>query len=59
VADLQRAIDFYARTLGLKLLYRADDHFAMIDAGRGLLIGLHPPGAPRRLRAHPAPSRPG
>jgi catechol 2,3-dioxygenase-like lactoylglutathione lyase family enzyme len=45
VADLQRAVDFYTKTLGLGLLYRAGDHFAMIDAGGGLVIGLHPPGA--------------
>lgn len=49
VADLQRAVDFYTGTLGLKLLYRAEDHFAMVDAGGGFTIGLHPPGerAPR------------
>ena len=45
VADLQRAVDFYTEILGLRLLFRADDHFAMIDAGGGLQIGLHPPGS--------------
>ena len=44
VADLQRAVEFYTDVLGLRLLYRAGDHFAMIDAGGGLQIGLHPPG---------------
>lgn len=43
VSDLDRAVHFYVDTLGLKLLYRAGEHFAMVDAGRGLQIGLHPP----------------
>ena len=54
VADLQRAVDFYTGTLGLTLLCRAGDHFAMIDAGGGLTIGLHPPGA-----RTPEPGTPG
>jgi catechol 2,3-dioxygenase-like lactoylglutathione lyase family enzyme len=49
VADVGRAVEFYTETLGLKLLYRAGDHFAMVDAG-DLKLGLHPParnaGAP-------------
>ena len=44
VSDLDRAVRFYTDTLGLRLQYRAGDHFAMIDAGSGLTIGLHPPG---------------
>lgn len=43
VADLDRAVDFYTRVLGLGLQFRAGPHFAMIDAGDGLVIGLHPP----------------
>ncbi|MCH8806755.1 MAG: VOC family protein [Planctomycetes bacterium] len=50
VSDMDRAVRFYTETLGLNLQYRADDHFAMIDAGGGLNLGLHPPaknaGAP-------------
>ena len=42
VSDLGRAVRFYTESLGLKLQYRAGDHFAMIDAG-GLNLGLHPP----------------
>jgi catechol 2,3-dioxygenase-like lactoylglutathione lyase family enzyme len=42
VADLDRAVRFYTETLGLGLFHRADDEFAMIDAGGGMQIGLHP-----------------
>jgi len=44
VKDMGRAVDFYTKSLGLRLQYRAGDHFAMIDAGGGFTIGLHPPG---------------
>jgi catechol 2,3-dioxygenase-like lactoylglutathione lyase family enzyme len=44
VNDMNRAVRFYNQTLGLKIAYRAGDHFCMIDAGGGLQIGLHPPG---------------
>jgi catechol 2,3-dioxygenase-like lactoylglutathione lyase family enzyme len=43
VKDMDRAVDFYTETLGLKLQYRADSHWAQIDAGGGFSIGLHPP----------------
>ena len=43
VNDVEKAVEFYTQTLGLKLLYQAGPHFAMIDAGDGLQIGLHPP----------------
>lgn len=42
VANLEKAIDFYTRVLGLKLLRRYDDSFATIDAGNGLVLGLSP-----------------
>jgi catechol 2,3-dioxygenase-like lactoylglutathione lyase family enzyme len=50
VSDVQRSIDFYTGVLGLRLVYRADDHWAQLDAG-GLAIALHPgsdraPGTP-------------
>lgn len=45
VTDMDRAVRFYTDTLGLKLQYRAGDHFAMIDAGHGCQIGLHPPAS--------------
>ncbi len=44
VSDLDRAIAFYTETLGLKLAFRAGDHYAEIDAGDGLTLGLHPVG---------------
>lgn len=42
VSDMNRAVHFYSETLGLKLLYRFGDHWASLQAGRGLTIGLHP-----------------
>ncbi|HWB19622.1 MAG TPA: VOC family protein [Phycisphaerales bacterium] len=43
VSDMNKAIEFYIKTLGLKLEFRAGDHFASIDAGNGLKLGIHPP----------------
>ncbi|MEE9128761.1 MAG: VOC family protein [Phycisphaerales bacterium] len=43
ITDMARAVAFYTDILGLRLQYRAGDHFAMIDAGDGLSLGLHPP----------------
>jgi catechol 2,3-dioxygenase-like lactoylglutathione lyase family enzyme len=42
VTDMDRAVAFYTDTLGLSLIFRAGDHWADIDAGAGLHIGLHP-----------------
>jgi len=42
VTDMDRAVDFYTQRLGLKLTYRAGNHWAGVDAGNGLQIGLHP-----------------
>jgi catechol 2,3-dioxygenase-like lactoylglutathione lyase family enzyme len=42
VSDLDRAVTFYVETLGLKLERRWGDHWAAIQAGPGLSIGLHP-----------------
>jgi catechol 2,3-dioxygenase-like lactoylglutathione lyase family enzyme len=42
VGDMDRAVTFYTETLGLRLLFRAGDHWASIDAGEGLQLGLHP-----------------
>ena len=44
VSDMDRAIAFYTETLGLHLAFRAGDHYAEIDAGEGLILGLHPVG---------------
>ena len=45
VSDMDRAVAFYAGTLGLRLAFRAGPHWATIDAGRGLMLGLHPAGS--------------
>jgi catechol 2,3-dioxygenase-like lactoylglutathione lyase family enzyme len=50
VSNLDTSVEFYTKALGLRLQFRAGDHFAMIDAGGGTTIGLHPPG-----RLTPAP----
>lgn len=39
VADLEKAMQFYVETLGLKLQHETDGHFAQIEAP-GLTIGL-------------------
>lgn len=44
VSDMDRAIAFYTKTLGLRLLEREDDDWASIDAGDGLVLGLQPGG---------------
>ena len=42
VGDMSAAVRFYTEALGLKLLERYGDHWASIDGGHGLTIGLHP-----------------
>ncbi len=44
VRDMDRAVKFYTETLGFKLAFRAGDHWASIDAGDGVALGLHPAG---------------
>ena len=41
VRDMDVSIRFYTETLGLALRMRAGDDWAEIDAGPGLVIGLH------------------
>jgi catechol 2,3-dioxygenase-like lactoylglutathione lyase family enzyme len=41
VSDLDRALRFYVETLGFKLQHRAGDAWAEVDAGGGLVLGLH------------------
>ncbi len=53
VKNMDRAVRFYTETLGLKLAYRFGDHWASVELGKGLTIGLHPalgeiePSAPK------------
>lgn len=42
VQNMDRSVRFYTETLGLKLAYRFGDHWASIELGKGLTIGLHP-----------------
>ncbi len=41
VSDMDSMVDFYSGILGLSLMYRAGNHWASIDAGKGFTIGLH------------------
>jgi catechol 2,3-dioxygenase-like lactoylglutathione lyase family enzyme len=42
VSNMDRAVRFYTEGLGLKLAYRFGDHWASVEVGKGLTIGLHP-----------------
>jgi catechol 2,3-dioxygenase-like lactoylglutathione lyase family enzyme len=42
VSNMDRAVHFYSDVLGLKLAYRFGDHWAAVEVGKGLTIGLHP-----------------
>ena len=45
VSNMDRAVKFYTETLGLKLAYRFGAHWASVEVGKGLTIGLHPGAA--------------
>src|ERR1044071_9330654 len=45
VSDMDRSVKFYTETLGLRLAYRFGNHWAAVEVGRGLTIGLHPASA--------------
>ena len=55
VSDMDRAVMFYTDSLGLKLRNRVGTTWAEIDAGKGLIIGLHPASPPDTV----APGTPG
>ena len=44
VADFNKSVDFYTKTLGLALKARYGDGYAEVEAP-GLVIGLHPAGS--------------
>jgi predicted enzyme related to lactoylglutathione lyase len=54
VSNMDAAVEFYTNVLGLKLTNRFGDHWATVDAGKGLTIGLHP-ASPK----YPAPGTKG
>jgi catechol 2,3-dioxygenase-like lactoylglutathione lyase family enzyme len=45
VSNMDRAVRFYTEVLGLRLAYRFGDHWASVEVGKGLTIGLHPASA--------------
>jgi catechol 2,3-dioxygenase-like lactoylglutathione lyase family enzyme len=45
VTDVERSVRFYTEQLGLRLLQRYENKFAIVDGGHGLTIGLHPAAA--------------
>jgi len=54
VSNMDRAVEFYTKSLGMKLTNRFGDHWATVEAGKGLTIGLHP-ASPK----YPAPGTKG
>ena len=48
VSDMDTAVRFYSEVLGLKLTNRFGNYWATVQAGKSLVIGLHPlkPGGP-------------
>src|ERR1035438_9994722 len=45
ISDMDAAVNFYTNVLAMKLTNRFGNHWATVDAGRGLVIGLHPASA--------------
>src|SRR3984957_5454882 len=54
VSNMDRAVEFYCDVLGMKLSNRFGDHWATVEAGKGLTIGLHPASS-----KYPAPGTKG
>jgi catechol 2,3-dioxygenase-like lactoylglutathione lyase family enzyme len=54
VSNMDASVRFYTEVLGMKLANRFGDHWATVDAGKGLIIGLHPASA-----KYPAPGTKG
>ena len=42
VSDMDNAVRFYTQTLGLRLKWRHENNIAMVDAGPGLTMAVHP-----------------
>lgn len=54
VSDMDNAVRFYTHVLGLRLTNRFGNHWATVQAGTTLVIGLHPWSA-----KYPKPGTPG
>jgi catechol 2,3-dioxygenase-like lactoylglutathione lyase family enzyme len=54
VSNMDASVRFYTEVLGMKLTDRFGDHWATVNAGKGLIIGLHP-ASPK----YPAPGTKG
>jgi len=54
VSNMDASVRFYTGALGMKLTNRYGDHWATVDGGKGLIIGLHP-ASPK----YPAPGAKG
>lgn len=54
VSNMDAAVRFYTGILELNLVHRYGDDWAMVNAGKGLSIGLHPASA-----KYPAPGTKG
>ena len=50
VSNMDNAVRFYSEVLGLKLTNRFGNHWATVQAGTTLVVGLHPASA-----KHPRP----
>ncbi len=42
ISNMDRSVEYYTGVLGLRLTNRFGDHWATVEAGTGLTIGLHP-----------------
>jgi predicted enzyme related to lactoylglutathione lyase len=51
ISNMDRAVTFYAESLGLALRTRIANEWAELDAGNGLIIGLHLAEPPRTVPA--------
>lgn len=51
ITDMDRAVTFYTGALGLKLKTRIGNEWAEIEAGEGLIIGLHLARPPETVAA--------
>lgn len=56
VSNMDKAVQFYTQTLGLPLKARYGDKWAEVDAGEGMVLGLHPHENPNGPRAGTAGS---